>query len=234
MIYLKVLLTTLLSFVALLIITKLIGYRQMSQMSMFDYINGITIGSIAAELATSLESDWLLPLEAMLLYGLFVVGISLLTSHSLFLRKHITGKPLTMYRHGRLFYDSFKKSKVDVNEFLMQCRNKGYFDLSQVDTVILEPNGRLSIMPKAAERPLTPTDMKIAVSPSYIPVEVIIDGNIMYGNLAAVGRSTEWLLSELKCGGAESPEQVFLAMYTPDGKLNIYKKETQKEAKSNS
>ncbi len=224
--YLKVILTTVLSILSLFLITKIIGYRQMSQMSMFDYINGITIGSIAAELATSIEDNWLMPLISMLIYGLWVVGFSLLSSHSAAFRRDMIGKPLVLFDNDRLYYGNFKISKVDINEFLMQCRNKGYFDLSEVQTVLLESNGRLSILPKATDRPLTATDMKVDVSADSVLANVIIDGNIMYGNLDAVGYDEKWLRNMLEKQGIKDIKNVFLATSDKQGNLNVYKKAT--------
>ena len=89
---LSVALTALLSIAALFIIAKLIGHRQISQLGVFDYINGITIGSIAAEMATELEKPWL-PLTALVVYGLAAWGLSLVLSKHARTRKYIDGSP---------------------------------------------------------------------------------------------------------------------------------------------
>ena len=107
------------SLVVLFLLTKLMGYRQMSQMSLFDYINGITIGSIAAELATNLE-DYHRPLTAMIIYGLVTVLLSLLTEKSICVRRFVNGKPLVLLHHGTLYEKNLKKAKIDLNEFLEQ------------------------------------------------------------------------------------------------------------------
>ena len=120
--------TSLGSLLVLFLLTKIMGYRQMSQLSMFDYINGITIGSIAAEMATSLEDDFLKPLVAMIIYGIVAVLISLLTSKSIKFRRIVSGKSLILYDNNKLFYNNLKKAKMDIDEFLIQCRNNGYFN----------------------------------------------------------------------------------------------------------
>ena len=133
-------LTTLLSLVVLFLLTKLMGAKQVSQMTMFDYVEGITIGSVAAELATDLDAP-LNSLTALVLYGLAAVGISLWTSHSLTARRVLTGKPLVLLEDGVLYRDNLKKAKLDINEFLTFCRIAGWFDLNQLQTAILEHNG---------------------------------------------------------------------------------------------
>lgn len=109
------------SIITVFILTKLMGYRQMSQMSMFDYINGITIGSIAAEMATSLEENYIQPLIAMVVYALAALLLSWISSKSVKARSVIEGAPLVLMNHGELYYENLKKSKIDVTEFLVQC-----------------------------------------------------------------------------------------------------------------
>ena len=128
----------------------------MSELSLFDYVNGITIGSIAAELATAERGEILTILIAMIIYGMITLLIAFITDKSLTMRKMITGKPITLMKQGKLYYyDGFRKARLDINEFLMKCRNNGYFDLTQVDTAVLEPNGRVSFIPTAANKPVT-------------------------------------------------------------------------------
>ena len=110
------------SLVILFILTKLMGNREMSQLTMFDYIIGITIGSIAAEMATSLENDFMEPVVAMIVYGLITISISYITSKSLKLRRFFTGKSKILLDNGKLYRKNFKSSKIDLNDFLMECR----------------------------------------------------------------------------------------------------------------
>lgn len=125
------------SVIALFILTKLMGYRQMSQMSMFDYINGITIGSISAEMATSLESSFVEPLTAMIVYALAALFLSWFSSKSIKARKVIEGAPLVLLNNGELYRENLKKAKIDASEFLVQCRVSGYFDISKLETACL-------------------------------------------------------------------------------------------------
>ena len=113
------------SVVTIFILTKLMGYRQMSQMSMFDYVNEITIGSIAAEMATSLEESFVQPLTAMIVYALAALILSWLSSKSIKARRFIEGGPLILMNHGELYRENLKKAKMDVSEFLVQCRVNG-------------------------------------------------------------------------------------------------------------
>lgn len=131
------------------------------EMSMFDYINGITIGSIAAEMATSLEKDWWLPLTAMVVYALAAIVLSYISVKSMAARRVISGKPLILMDHDTIYEKNLLKGKIDLSEMLLQCRVNGYFNLSDLQTILLEPNGRMSFLPKSDKRPVTPKDMSL-------------------------------------------------------------------------
>lgn len=115
------------SLIFLFILTKLMGNKEMSQLSMFDYIIGITIGSIAAEMSTALENDFIQPLVAMAVYAAVSIVISIFSYKSLKFRRIISGNSLILLDNGELYRDSLKKAKLDLNEFLMQCRTARLF-----------------------------------------------------------------------------------------------------------
>lgn len=212
--YAHIILTALFSIVILLLITKLLGYRQMSQLSMFDYINGITIGSIAAELAVAWDEEFWKWTIAIVVYALMTLLLSLATDRSIVARRLITGKPIPLYENGQLLDQNFRKAKLDINEFLMQCRIAGYFDLSQIEAVLFEANGMLSILPASPYRPATPSDLGQAVDRSNIFMNIILDGNVMEENLKVTGKDRAWLNQILAAQGC-GPEDVFLAVYDP-------------------
>ena len=220
------------SVIALFILTKLMGYRQMSQMSMFDYINGITIGSIAAEMATSLEENYVQPLTAMIVYALAAILLSWLSSRSIKARRVIEGKPLVLLNNGELYWENLKKAKIDVNEFLVHCRVNGYFDVSKLETVVLEGDGKISFLPKAAERPVTPSDLNLSAQQDYMVANVILDGKIMEENLRHTGNDEKWLKNQIKGQGAENVEDVLLATCDTSNQVTVFLKTHRKEAKS--
>ena len=219
------------SIIALFILTKLMGYRQMSQMSMFDYINGITIGSIAAEMATSLESNFTQPMTAMIVYALADLFLSWFSSKSIKAHKVIEGAPLVLLNNGELYRENLKKAKIDVSEFLVQCRVKGYFDISKLETAILEGNGKISFLPKSSDRPLTPSDMQLSPQQDYMVANVILDGKIMEENLKHTGNDEKWLHNQIKAQGAKQVEDVLLATCDMSNQVTVYLKSNQKEAK---
>ncbi|MEY8332149.1 DUF421 domain-containing protein [Lachnospiraceae bacterium 47-T17] len=211
------------SVIVLFLLTKLMGYRQMSQMSLFDYINGITIGSIAAEMATDLE-NYHLPLTAMIVYGLAAVCLSWISQKSMSARRFLNGKPLILLHHDTLYEENLKKAKIDLNEFLEQCRVSGYFDIAQLQTVILEGNGKLSFLPKAEERPATPADLNLTPDAEDMTAALVLDGHIMEKNLRHSGKDKKWLTAHLSNLGYPDTKEVLLATCDLNNKLTVFAK----------
>lgn len=218
---LKIIITSAVSLLVLFLLTKLMGSKQVSQLNMFDYIIGISIGSIAAEMATELDTP-INSLTAMIVYGVIAAAVSLVSQKSLKARKVLSGKPLVLLDNGKLYRKNMKKARMDINDFLMQCRSQGYFDLSQIQTAVMEFNGRMSILPVSTNRPLTPQDMKLAPEQEYMTTAVIADGVIVEDNLKHTGNNYIWLKKQLSEQGYKAPEDVFLAMCDINNKLTVF------------
>lgn len=222
--YLTIVYQALFSAIALFLLTKLMGYRQVSQFGMFDYINGITIGSIAAEMAIDLDGNYLKPLVAMVVYTIFVVMLSRISQNSIPLRRLINGKAIVLYQNGELYNENLKKAKMDVDEFLVECRISGYFDLSQVESAVLEPNGKISFLPVTEERPATPKDLGIMPTQEEMFANVIVDGHLLEYNLKHIGRDKNWLNQQLEGQNIKKIEDVFLAICDKQGNFHVYPK----------
>lgn len=218
---LRIILTTLLSIVTLAGLTKLMGHKQLAQMDFFDYLTGITIGSMAAELATELESPWR-PLLATVIFGLCAMGLGYLSRKRIRTRKYVNGTPTILMSGGRIFRENLQKSKLELSEFMVMCRQAGYFDLSAIQTAIYEYNGQLSILPTAEQRPLTPEDMAMSPEASFIFTELIMDGQVLEANLKRRGLDMTWLTQQLKDQGYDSPKEVFLALCDDKNNLTVY------------
>lgn len=225
-----ILLTSLCSLVVLFVLARLMGNRQVSQMSLFDYINGITIGSIAAEFATSLEDDFWQPLTAMLVYGAAAVLVSYLTCKSMTLRKWINGRPVILLEGGKLYEKNLAAARLDINEFLTQCRTAGYFDLTQLQTAILETNGQISFLPASAQRPVTPEDLQMQPEAERPCVNVIVDGRLLTANLRYTGNDDVWLQKQLEAQHIAKISDVFLATVNAQNELTVYARTNERAA----
>ena len=217
----KLILTSILSAVALFIIAKIMGHKQMSQLDFFDYITGITIGSIAAELATELEEP-IKPLIAMIIYGMVAAGLTLLTHKFPKLRKYINGTPTIILDDGKLYRKNMKKAKLELSEFMVLCRQEGYFNINDIETAVFEYNGRITILPKSEKRPLTPEDMNITPEKAEICTEIIMDGRILHENLKRLGLDLTWLDKELKKQKYNNAKEIYLGVCDKNNKLTLF------------
>lgn len=221
---LGVILTSLLSVAVLFLLAKIMGHKQIAQLDLFDYIAGITIGSIGAELATELEEP-LKPLIALLIYGGVTFGFSMLTSKFPKMRKYINGSPTVILNAGKLYRKNMRKAKLELSEFMVMCREEGFFNLDDIQTAIFEYNGRLTILPVSSKRPTTPTDIGLSPQQETINAEVIMDGRILGENLKRMGLDANWLQKKLEEQGFHSAKEVFLGLCSTDHKLSLFKGE---------
>ena len=220
----KVLLTTVLSAFVLFVITKLIGKKQFSQLDIFDYVTGITIGSIGAELATELE-DPLKPLTAMIAWGAVSYILSVIEDKFNRSRKYINGSPCMLMNNGKLMRKQFAKSKIDLSEFLMTARQAGYFDLSEVKSAILEYNGKISFLPYAENAPLTPSAAAYAPADAPVFYPIILDRKLIGERLRALGFDEAWLKKKLASEKLGSYGDIFLALCESGGEIQFYPKD---------
>ena len=217
----KVVLTSLLSAVSLFIIAKITGHKQVAQLDFFDYITGITIGSIAAELATELEAPWK-PLIAMIIYGVVAFTLTIISHKFPKSRKFINGTPTIVMDNGKIYRQNMKKAKLELSEFMVLCRQEGYFNLSDIQTAVFEYNGRITILPKSKKRPLTPEDMNITPEKAEICTEIIMDGRILHENLKRLGLNLTWLEKELKKQKYNTAKDIFLGICDGNNTLTLF------------
>ena len=219
--YLKVLLSSVLSYAALAVCAKVIGRKQISQLDSLDYITGITFGSIAAELATDLENMGG-PLLALLVYMLLTWLTSIAGVRFNRSRKFLNGTPSIIMSNGKLYRENMKKAKLDLSDFMVMCREQGYFNLGDIHTAVFEYNGKLSILPVSGRRPATPEDMNLAPAQETMFTELILDGRILEENLRRMGLNAAWLNKQLRRQGLRSADEVFLGLCDDQKNLTLY------------
>lgn len=213
-----------LSLVTLFLVTKMLGKKQVSQLSLFDYVIGISIGNFAAEMTINLETNYWNGIFAVVLFGVIAYLVSYLSMRSIILRRFFMGVPTVIIQHGKLLEKNIKKVKFDVNDLLEECRSAGYFNLEDIEYAVLEVNGMLSILPKVNNRPVTVGDMQLKVPQEGLCANVIIDGKIMKQNLANINKNQEWLIKQLKIMGYSDLKQVLLATVDIHQKIVVYER----------
>ncbi len=219
----EIILRCIISFMVLFVVTKLLGKRQMSELSLFDYVVGISLGNFASEMAINLQANWVNAMTAIIVFGLCALLVSISTVKSIAFRRFFTGKPAVLIQNGKLMYENMKKNKYDINDLTEEARSNGYFDLSEIEYAILEANGKVSFLPKGEYKNITIKDMGLKSQKQGLCANVIIDGNIMVKHLESIGKDEKWLMHELDVKGKDVLN-ILLATIDVNGNLTIYDK----------
>ena len=210
--------------IILFIITRLMGKKQVSQMNIYDYIIGITMGSIAADISLDIEKDLIAGVLCLIVYGGSAILVTFLTLKSIHVRKFINGVPTVLISEGKIIYNNLKKEGIDINDLEEEARQNGYFDLSKINYAILEISGKISFLAKANYEIVTRDDMKIRTKNEEIKANVIIDGTLIESNLKAINRDSKWLSNYLEKRGYKDYKDILLMSIDKSGKVNIFPK----------
>jgi uncharacterized membrane protein YcaP (DUF421 family) len=216
---------SIIAFFSLLIFTRIIGKEQISQLTFFDYVLGISIGSIAASLTTDLSSGAWPHWVGLLTWAVLGYLMELITMKWRYAAKYLEGEPTIVIMNGKIMESALKKLKYRVSDILALLRNQGVFDVNQVDFAIIEPNGQISILKKPEYQ--INKDMNIQVPPSGISTELIYDGIIIDENLRQLNKDRAWLMDQLRKHKIKDPSEVFLATLNPAGDIYIDKYDDQ-------
>ena len=211
--WLTVLLNAVYSFVALFVVAKLLGKKQIAELDFVDYAVGISIGSISAEWSTDLENPWYFYMIAIVVFFVLSLTITYLERTTPFIKKVLRGKPIIIIADGKIDYHNLKKSKLDVSDVISMCRNKSFFDISQVAYAIFETSGDLSILPKAEYLQPTIADVGVTKPKSGLTKFAIIDGIVDDNFLLSVGKDRTWLFQKLNVQNKRDLKNILVALY---------------------
>lgn len=221
---LEVLIQTLLAFSGIFLYARILGKQQVAQLSVFEYITGITFGSIAANMAVQTgPGETFYHFLGLTVFFLLTYSMNHFMLLSRPARKLMVGEPTVVIHKGKLLENNMKINNYTLDELLMQLRNKGYFDIAKVEYAILEINGELSVLPKSQFRPVIPMDLNIPTPYEGVMSEIIMDGEIIYQNLKQNNKDDTWLLEELRKLGIKDINEVAFAGLSSDGVLRVDK-----------
>ncbi len=212
----------LISLFTLFVVTKILGKKQVSELSLFDYVIGISIGNFAAEMTINTESPEVNGILAVIIFGIVAYLVSWLTMKSITLRRLFMGTPTVIIQNGKIIKKNMKKVHLDTNELLEECRIKGYFDISNIAYGIMEANGEMSFLPKASYKSLTPNDLELKIPKEELVANIIIDGKIMHSNLKLMHKDEVWLKKQLKVRGLNDYKDIILCTLDSNEKIIIY------------
>lgn len=211
--WIRVTLGTVLSFITIFIISRLQGKKTISQMQLIDYVVGITIGSIAAQMCVDDTIPFYYFILAMSIFVILDLLVGFLERKANFLKYTLRGKPQVLIEDGKINVEELKKSKLDVNELLSLCRQKNFFDINDIAFAVFETNGELSILPKANMTPVVVEDINVVKPKPSLSSDVIIDGKIIYACLKEMGKDKDWLISKLGIKNEKEISKYMLVSY---------------------
>ncbi|MDC0706050.1 DUF421 domain-containing protein [Priestia sp. AB] len=213
------------SFSVLLLMTRIMGKKQVSQLTYFNYITGITIGAVAASITIDRSIDMSDGFVSMVCWSLLTVLVSYINLKSPKARILLDGQPTIVIKNGKILEKTLAGLRLNMDDLSMLLREKNIFSTQEVDYAVLEPDGQLSVLKKVDQQSVTKKDLKIeAVKPLYVPTEIIVDSKIIVQNLEELNLSQNWLEKQLHQSGV-SLQDVFYAEIQSDGTLYIDKRQ---------
>ncbi len=221
---LELLLRVVLSFAALLVLTRLMGRKELSQMTFFNFVSGIALGTIWASLAVDSTLSIRNGVIALLGWSVITVALGLIDIKSKKAREVIEGQPRILIKKGKIMEGELRKVRLDIDALYSLLREKNVFSVADVDYAIFETDGKLSVMKKEPQQSLTKSDMGMQQSkPNIYPIStaVINDGRVISTNLEKLNLNQQWLEQQLQSSGIDSISEVFYAEVQKDGSLYI-------------
>lgn len=213
------------AFVILLIMTRLMGRKQLSQLTFFNYITGIALGSIAGTVASQQKIHFLNGITSLVWWSILTIIVGYISIKSTNARIAIDGQPVTVIKQGNILEDELSKLRLNIDDLTMLLREQKVFSLPDVENAVFESNGKLSIMLKEDKQPVTKKDQNIfTVKPMYIPMELVSDGKVIEKNLKEAGVSFKWLNKQLSLMDLRT-EDVFYVELQQDGTLYVDKRQ---------
>ncbi|TCP19296.1 uncharacterized membrane protein YcaP (DUF421 family) [Scopulibacillus darangshiensis] len=219
---------TLTGFIVLLLLTRLLGKKQLSQMNFFTYITGIAMGNIAAEMVSNKNVRVIDGITALVLWTVLTIVIEIISLKSSKARIILDGEPAIVIKKGIIQKKAMKRSRLNMDDLSMMLRTKDVFSVKDVEYAILEPNGEMTVLKVPENETVTKKDMNVLTVPRrHLPAELIVDGKVVSKNMEEFNINQTWLENQLKSAGVLNVKHVFFAEIQSDGSLFVGKTEEQ-------
>lgn len=203
-----------------LLLTRLMGRKLISQMTFFDFVVGVSMGSMAANLSIGKNNSIINATSSLITFTILTILVGYANIKSIRVRKIVNSEPIILIDKGNIVVNNMKRARITIDQLNMKLRENNFFYLSDVEFALLENDGKLSVLPKSNKAPLTPSDMNIATTDKGLMKDIIIDGNIINENLNILGLDESWLNSQLKSKKIKSVSEIFYAGV--DSNKNLY------------
>ncbi|MDF2790037.1 MAG: hypothetical protein K0S80_3135 [Neobacillus sp.] len=219
--YVEVAGRAILSFLVLFTLARILGKKQISHLTFFDYVVGIVIGDMASQIAIDTSMKFVNGLIGLIIYTLLSVILAYGAIKSFKFRDLVESSPSILVKDGKIMEKGLFKHKMTYDDLMNGLREKDAFMIDEVEMAILETNGQISVMKKPEYQSLTPKDIGLKMKVDHAPSLIIIDGTLLEKRLGPLGYTKDWLLSEIKKKGANDFEDVFLAQIDSNGSVFV-------------
>lgn len=213
-----------------LLLSRFLGRKLISQMTFFDFVVGIILGSAAVNAASLQQNTNLSGFVILAVVSLLTLIIDSSHLKNILLRKSIESEPVAVVANGKIVDKNMSRIRLTTEELMMLLREKNVFNIADVEFAIMEIDGKLSVQPKSQKQPLTPSDLNLPTSYRGLTRDLIIDGKIMRNNLSYINLDEKWLIDQIKKYGAQDLNEVFYAGIDTSGNLYVSKKQSTDEA----
>lgn len=217
---LVVIIRSIITFFVLLLFVRLMGKQQVAQLTFFDYVVGITIGSIASTLSVQVNESLFATLVGMATWAVLAILLAWLCMHNVQLRKLVDGEPTVVIENGKILENNLKDIRIPIDELLSELRTMGVFNIADVQSAMFEPGGKISVQKKFQKQPVTAGDLNISLQYEGLPTNLIVDGQCLTDSLYSLNLSKAWLYHQLKKHNIHDVKEVSLAQL--DSKGNLY------------
>lgn len=221
----EMLLRTVSAFIVLYILCRILGKKLISQMTFFDFVAGITIGSIAASIMFMNDVKLLVGLFGLTVFCLLALLTNFISIKSFYARKVLEGEPTVLIKDGKVYESGMKKAKFTIDDLITHLRKKNVFYIDQVEIAILETDGSVSVLRKTEHLPATQKDVEKVQLSRGLPEVFIMNGKVLHDTLKILDKDIQWVEDVLKVNGVTSPKQVFLAQVDIQGNVYIDQRE---------
>lgn len=207
-------------YLLLIALARIIGRKLLGQLTFFDFVTGITLGTVAGSFVTT-EVQGYYVLLSLAIFTIMVIISGYIALKSMTIRNLIIGEPIILIKNGKIYEDNMRKIRYNQDILMMQLREKDVFDIEEVVDAILEPHGKLSVLKRSKDQPVTLKDLNIFIPNKGLPTELVKEGKILEQNLKKLKLSHEWLFNQLAAKSIQKIEDIFLASLSSEGKLYI-------------
>ncbi|MFC7370100.1 YetF domain-containing protein [Fictibacillus iocasae] len=217
---------TVLGFAFLLFLMRLLGKKQLGELTFFNYATGIAMGNIIGDMVVHKEITVMESLASLTAWAAAVFLVELVNKKSMFSKFLTKSEPTILIKKGQIEQKHMKKMQMTMDDLLMLLRNASVFDIQEVEYAVMEPNGQLSVLKKPLKDSVTKEDLNLQPeSGMYLPTALVSEGKLLKNSLKEYALTEDWLNSRLKEADVSSMKDVYFAQLTEDGELFVVKKE---------